>query len=198
MRKWLIVCAVVSLIATSGAVLAGEGRGKADSERRGRWMKRMPHGPVAFRWFLHNEDAVKSLGVTEEQLGQLRDMTYQGEIQQIKGRADLEIAHMELRRLLHDAKPTEEAVGKAIDKISDLEAQLEKERVKQIFKAREILGEETFENIRDAMKAQMRERGMDRERGQRGDCRGMGLQNDDDERGHAAPAGPSEEEDETD
>ena len=116
----------------------------------------MAHGPVGMGWLFHNEDAMKGFGVTEEQLGQLREMASQVEIQQIKGRADLEIAHMELRRLLDNAKSTEEAVGKAIDKISDLEAQLQKEQIKQTFKAREILGEETFGKIRDAMKDQER------------------------------------------
>lgn len=194
MRKLLIVCAMASLFAASGAVWAGEGCGKDGSKWRGDRMKGMIHGPVGMGWFFHNEDAMKGFGVTKEQLGQLREMTHQGEIQQVKGRADLEIAHMELRRLLDNAKSTEEAVDKAVDKISDLEAQLQKEQIKQTFKAREILGEETFEKIRDAMKARRCEREMDSERGQRGDCHGIGPRNDDDERRHAEPAEPREEE----
>jgi hypothetical protein len=97
-------------------------------EQCGGGKKGFGHGPVGMGWLFHNEDAMKGFGVTEKQLGQLREMVYQSEIQQIQGRAGLEIAHRELRRLLDDTKSLEEAVDKAIEKISGLEAQFQKDQ----------------------------------------------------------------------
>jgi Spy/CpxP family protein refolding chaperone len=192
MKKWLIVCAVVSLFAASGAVWAGEGGGKGGPEQRGGGMKGFGQGPGGIGWLVHNEDAAKTLGVTEDQLSQLREMAYQGEIQQIKGRADLEIAQMELRRLIDSAKPTEEAVGKVIDKISGLEAQLQKARIGEMLKARTILGEETMGKLRDAMKDQMRERG------QRGDDRHGAREGMSQRKNCPPPTAPQEDDDEKD
>jgi len=192
MKKLMIVCAVVSLFAASGAVWAREGGGKGGPGQRGDGMKGFGQGPGCISRLLHNEEAAKNLGVTEDQLSQLREMAYQGEIEQIKSRADLEIAQMELRRLVDSAKPTEEAVGKAVDKISALEAQLQKARIGELLKARTILGEETMGKLRDAMKEKMGERGMNRER--QGGRHGVGQQKDDDK-----PAcSPEEDDDEKD
>ena len=182
MKKAMIVCAVVSLFAASGAVWAKDGGGPGGPEHRG-GMRGFGQGPGGVGWLVHNEEAAKKIGVTDDQLNQLREMEYQGEIAQIKCRADLEIAQMELRRLMDNPKTTEEVVGKAIDKISSLEAQMQKMRMGEMLKARAILGEETMGKLRDAMKERMRERGP---RGDRhGDRRGMCERNDD-----QAPAGP--------
>ena len=195
MKKLMIVCAVVGLVAASGAVWAGERGERGGPEQRGDRMKDFGHESGGIGWLVHNEDAAKKLGVTEEQITQLREMAYQGEIAQIKGRADLEIARMELRRLIDSAKPTEEAVGKAIDKISGLEAQLQTARIGEMLKAREIVGEETMGKLRDAMKEQFREHG---QRGDRhGDRHGMG-QREDRPMPPQAPVAPAGEDDEKD
>lgn len=188
MKKLLIVCTVLGL-AAAGSAWAQQCGGPEGRNQRGGGMKGFGHGPAGIQWLVHNEDAAKKFGVTDDQLSQLRELTYQSELAQIKGRADLEIAQMELRRLLDGAKPTEEAVGKAVDKISALEAQLQKARISEMLKAREIVGQETMDKIRDAMKERMRERGMDRNRDRRGDRQGRGPGSDDD----APQAGPPED-----
>ncbi len=187
MKKLMIVCTVLGL-AAAGSVWAQQCGGPGGKNQRGGGMKGFGHGPAGIQWLVHNEDAAKKFGVTDDQLSQLRELTYQSELAQIKGRADLEIAQMELRRLLDGAKPTEEAVGKAVDKISALEAQLQKARISEMLKAREIVGQETMDKIRDAMKERMRERAQDRDREGRGDRRGMGPRHDEN-----APAGPPED-----
>jgi Spy/CpxP family protein refolding chaperone len=191
MKKLMIVCAVVGLLAASGAVWAAEGGGKGGPDHPRGGMKGGGHGPGGIGWLVHNEEAAKALGVTEDQLTQLREVSYQSEIQQIKTRADLEIAQLELRRLIASAKPTEEAVGKAVDKVSGLEAQLQKTRIGEMLKARAILGEEMMGKLRDAMREHMRERGMDRERGHRGDRRGV-SQHEDRPTPPQAPTAPPE------
>lgn len=168
MKKLMIVCAVVSLVAASGAVWAADGGGKGGPEKRGAKMRNFGPGPgCGIDWLVRNGEVAKKLGVTEDQLSQLREMAYQGEIQQIKSRADLEIAQIELRRLIDSAKPTEEAIGQAVDKISALEAQLQKARIGEMLKTRRILGEGTMEKLRGAMEDRMCERGTNRDR--RGD-----------------------------
>ena len=192
MKKLLMVCAVLSLFAASGAVWAAEHRDRRGPEHCGDGMKGFDQGSGGIGWLIHNEDAAKKLGVTEDQLTQLREMTYQGEVEQIKSRADLEIAQMELHRLIDSTKPTEEAVSKAVDKISGLEAQLQKARIGEMLKARAILGEETMGRLHDAMREQMHERG---ERGDRhGDRRGM-SQREDHPTPPPAPAAPQDDDD---
>lgn len=171
MKRMMIVCVVAGLMAASGTVWAQDGGGRGGPAQRG-GMKGGGHGPGGIGWLVHNEDVAKSLGVTADQITQLGELAYQGEIAQIKGRADLEIAQMELRRLLDSAKPTEEAVGKAVDKISALEAQLQKARLGEMLKARQILGDDTMDKLRDAAKERMRDRDTKRDRGQRGERRG--------------------------
>ena len=168
MKKWMMICAMVGLMAAGGTVWAANGGGKRAPEKRGCEMKSFEPGPGGgIRWLIHDEDAAKKLGVTEDQLNQLREMTYQGEIQQVKSRADLDVARLELRHLIDSANPTEEAIGQAVDKVSGLEAQLEKARISEMLKTRQILGEEIMGKIREAMKDRMHERRMDRDRGDR-------------------------------
>lgn len=186
MKKWMIVCAAVSVFVAGGTVWAMERGERGGPEKRGCEMRNFGPGPGGgMNWLVRNEEAAKKLGVTEDQLSQLREITYQGEVQQIRGRADLEIAQIELRRLIDSAKPTEEAIGQAVDKISALEAQLQKARIGEMLKMRQILGEETLGKIRDAMRDQMRERGMDRDR--RGDRHEMSQR----EGCPMAPQGPA-------
>ena len=201
MKKLRIVCAVVSLAGAGALAWAEDGCGRGGPEPRGGGMKSFGPGGGGIERLVRDEAAAKNLGVTEAQLAQLREITYQGEIQQIKVRADLEIAQMELRRLLDTAKPTEEAVGKAIDKISALEAQMQKARIGEMLKVREILGEEMMAKLRDTMRDQMRERAMDRdrERGHRGDRPGSRREMGRGDGQSMPPQAPAEvEEDEAD
>ena len=172
MKKIVMVCAVAGVLAAGGIAWARDGGGQGGPDQRGS-MKGFGPGHGGAAWLVRHEGVAKDLGVTEEQLGQLREMAYQGEVQQIKGRAELEIARMELHRLLDSAKPTQEAADKAIEKISALETQLQKARVGEMLKVREILGEEKFGKIRDAMKDRMREHMMNRPVGPRGERQGM-------------------------
>ena len=167
MKKLMVICTVLGLASALG-VWAQECGGRSGSDLRGGGMKGFGRGPGGIQWLVHNEDAAKKLGVTDDQLTQLRDMAYQAQISQITIRADLEVAQIELRRLLDTKKPTEEAIGKAVDKVSGLEAQLQKGRISEMLKAREIVGTETMDKIRDAMKERMRNRAHDRDRGRRG------------------------------
>jgi Spy/CpxP family protein refolding chaperone len=185
MKRWMMICAMISLFAASEAVWADEGEAKSGWGRRGGGMNGF--GPWGLEWCLHHKEAVKSLGVTDEQWSQLREMMYQGEIRRIKGRAELELARLELRRQLENANPKGEVVDKIIDQISGMEAQLQKERIRQRFKARAICGEEMFEKILHAMKTPMRESGMDCERGSWDERRALNLRNDAEERESALP-----------
>ncbi len=174
MKKAMILCAVMSMFAATAMAWDGGdcGRGGPDPRGGGAGMKGFgPPGGGGLDRLVRDAEAAKSLGVTDEQLSQVREIAYQSEILQVKNRADLEIAQMELRRVLESAKPTEEAVGKAVDKISALEAQIQKARISEMLKIRGILGEEMIAKLRDSMREELRERAMtrERERSSRGD-----------------------------
>lgn len=173
MKKAMILCAVMSLVAATAMAWDGDacGRGGPDPRGGGPGMKGFGPPGGGLDRLVRDTEAAKSLGVTDEQLSQVREIAYQSEILQVKNRADLEVAQMELRRLLESAKPTEEAVGKAVDKISALEAQMQKARIGEMLKIRGILGEEMIAKLRDSMREQLRERATtrERERSSRGD-----------------------------
>jgi len=178
------------------------GRGGPDPRGGGAGTKGFgPPGGGGLDRLVRDAEAAKSLGVTDEQIAQVREIAYQNELLQVKNRADLEIAQMELRRLLESAKPTEEAVGTAVDKISALEAQIQKARISEMLKIRGILGEEMIAKLRDSMREELRERAMtrERERSSRGDRPGsrreMGQRGGQVAAPQPAPAKPDEEED---
>ena len=103
---------------------------------------------------------------------------------------------MELQHLLDGSKPTQEAADKAIDKISALEAQLQKARVAEMLKVREIIGEDKIAKLKDAMRERMRERRAEREKGPCDGRRPMGPPQGDGGPGNALPADSPDDPDE--
>ena len=168
---WMTVVAATLAVA-SVALAEPRGRGGADGDRgRG--------GPggrgAAIGWLLHNEEAAREAGVTDEQLGQLKDAFYKARQSAIKLRAELDLARLELSRLMDEESPDEAALDKAVDQVSAIEAQLQKARIKEQLSVRAILGEETLAKVREQMQERMRgRRGDGQRRGGRG--QGQGFQ----------------------
>ena len=161
MKKYVWMTVAVVTLAASAMVWAGpQGRGGPDGDRG----QRGPGGKgAAIGWLIHNEAAARELGVTDEQLAQLKDSAYKARQASIKLHAELDLARLELSHLMDGDSPDEAAVDKAVDQASAIEAQLQKMRIKEQLKVREILGSETLEKLQQKMHSQMRER-----HGQRG------------------------------
>ena len=65
MKKWMMICAMVGLMAAGGTVWAANGGGKRAPEKRGCEMKSFEPGPGGgIRWLIHDEDAAKKLNKT--------------------------------------------------------------------------------------------------------------------------------------
>ena len=174
MKKYVWMTVAVATLAASAMVWAGpQGRGGPDGDRG-------PRGPggkgAAIGWLIHNEAAASELGVTDEQLAQLKDSAYKSRQASIKLHAELDLARLELSHLMDADSPDVAAVDKAVDQASAIEAQLQKMRIKEQLKVREILGSETLEKLQQKMRSQMREG-----RGQKG------RQGDGQRRGNRGP-----------
>ena len=117
---------------------------------------------------VHHQDAAREAGVTQEQIDALSQMAYENRRNLIKIRANLELANVELQYLMDQAKPDQEKIEKAIDEAGKIRTQLEKIRVLEGLKVKEILGDGTVVKIKDWMrehgnKPPMRNEAKDRE-----------------------------------
>jgi len=154
MKKALAIGLTVAALAGAGLCWAAE---KGDFG--GGWMHhRGAGGPgdggfgMGMGWLLHNPDKAHELGVTDQQLATLKDEAFKREEAMIKARADVELAHLELRHLLEQDTSKADAVNAAVDKVGAARTALEKEKVGGLLKAREILGADTVAKIRAAMR----------------------------------------------
>ena len=170
MKKYVWMTVAVASMAISAVVWAGpQERGGPDGDRG-------PRGPgggkgAAIGWLVHNEAAARELGVTDDQLAQLKDQAYTTRQASIKLNAELDLARLGLSHLMESESVDEAAVDKAVDQISGIEAQLQKMQIKQQLKVRAILGSETLDKLQQQMRSRMRE-GRGEQRGQRDERRG--------------------------
>ncbi len=149
MKKRMVAAVMTAVLVGSMAAWAQGPQGDKGGGARG------PGGGMGFGfgWILHDTDKAKELGVTDEQIATLREDGYKHQQEMIKLRADLELARMEIGRLVDADKPDTAAIDKAIDTVSGIEAQIEKSRVHFMIRVKEVLGEDTMAKIKAAMRA---------------------------------------------
>ena len=88
---------------------------------------RMRHGGMA------------NLNLTEEQRTKMADIHDRSARRAIPIRSNLQIAELDLRKLLRADKPAKSAVDAQIDKIAKLRGDLQKSRMQAMLEARDIL-----------------------------------------------------------
>jgi Spy/CpxP family protein refolding chaperone len=171
-RTWITVASLAAL-AVGGAVWAGPWDGPAGRGKGGC----KDHG-AALGWLAHNPQAARELGITEEQVSALREQGYESRKEMIRLRSDLEMAELELRRLLESESPSTKDVDAAIERVGQAHTAMQKQRLHGMLKAREVLGEETCARLRekagDAMRERRREFRGDRQGWKRGPRRAWG------------------------
>jgi Spy/CpxP family protein refolding chaperone len=187
--KRIVVVTVASLLVAGGSI-AGPGRDNSEG-RRGRecdgehggkgcreQMERMHHrhGPKGggIDRLINNPEVREQLGITGEQLEQLKEAR-----EKIADQRDDLVARMKETRekqmkLMQADKLDKEAIMKAVNESGKIRTKLDKLRVKGLFLVQDILTDEQLGEIKERMQKHMRER-----RGNKKNKRPQGKRNKD-------------------
>jgi Spy/CpxP family protein refolding chaperone len=84
-------------------------------------------------------DLQEKLGLTEEQVEQLRALRFEGAKNAIQARSQLMLKRLELRELLHADEPNRAAIEGKLRELSDARHSLMKQRIEQRLAMREVL-----------------------------------------------------------
>jgi Spy/CpxP family protein refolding chaperone len=114
-------------------------------EREGRpggWRHGGEHGFGGGERFLRlaeNPRVREYLGLTDDQVARLHTISIDGEKASVRTRADLELAHIELRELLRADNPDHDAIMQKLDDVNSLRGKMEKQHVEMMLSARGVL-----------------------------------------------------------
>lgn len=169
MNKAILAAAWIGLGALAASAQPGPGGPGGRDEQR---FERPQRGRLEA--LLNNPEAAKKLGLTDNQIASLQARLDESKKQLIKLRTDVELAELEVRRLMRANNPDRAAVMKAVEAASAAQLALRKAMVDERLAVREIVGPEIAEKVRrhfNHCRAERRER-MDGERPHRKAPRG--------------------------
>ncbi len=174
----IIGTALVALIALPVVGIADHGGfGKQRGHDRGMHQKRGAKSGAGIERLIRNAE---SIGLSEQQVEQLRSLQVDHRVEAIDRRAELAKAKVQLRSLMRDDESVRDDVMSAIDRVTELHGNLAKMGYDHRISVREVLTDEQRETIRDLKEERMQERRG--ERGERmsprGGMRGHGSQRD--------------------
>jgi Spy/CpxP family protein refolding chaperone len=106
-------------------------------------------------------DMADELGLTDEQMENIKDAQYDFRKAEIGLRADLKTSRLELRHLMMQEKPDQKEITNLVDKIADTRKDLMKNNIDRKLAMKEILTREQFKKLIQ-MKAERREERMER------------------------------------
>ena len=87
------------------------------------------------------------LGLTEEQIDNMREIQYNFNKARIGLRAELKTSRLELRHLMMEENPNQGQIGKLVDQIADTQKELLKQRIDRKLAMKEILTAEQFKEF---------------------------------------------------
>ena len=170
MKKIILPTLIVTALAASTVAWArpgapGPGAHRGGHERKG------PEMHVAR--LLKDADLREAVGITDEQAAALEEIHYQAQKESVSLDADLELARIELRRMMEASGSDEVAVMQAVEQVGAARTALQKTRVSALLKSRSVLGEETAEKLRSEVRKRARQH-MEKIRDHRQNRRGPG------------------------
>jgi|SaaInl8_200m_RNA_FD_contig_21_691924_length_661_multi_14_in_0_out_0_1 Spy/CpxP family protein refolding chaperone len=116
----------------------------------------------------------EALDLTQDQKDQLRSLRSEGQKQMIKLKADMQLAHLELKDLMQQRSPDQKKVDRVVDKMNAAHAKMTSSRVKQQLAVHKVLTEEQLQKLNEKPTGQRRGRGHFRG-GRRGGGPGHGM-----------------------
>jgi Spy/CpxP family protein refolding chaperone len=170
MKNWLITCGVAASLALAAVVYAEQGeRGGGPGQGGG------PGGGPGggFQALLENENIVKKLGLTEEQVNAVQAAGYEHQKVMVSLRADSELAQLDVKKLMDQDAPDTEAVMKALDTAGRLQTEIHKAGIRNQLKIREIIGADAAKQLKQIMHNRMDRQDGDRQ-GKHGPGQGRG------------------------
>jgi Spy/CpxP family protein refolding chaperone len=120
-----------------------------------------------------NPELQKKLNLSDDQRTKLADIHDRQTRAAIPIRSDLEIAGLDMRKLMRADKPDQKAIDAQIDKMAGLRARLQKSRVASMLEARAVLTPAQQKTLRESRPGMGR--GMHGRRGMHGDLGGPGA-----------------------
>jgi Spy/CpxP family protein refolding chaperone len=151
MKKWLAGAAVI-IFAFVGVAFAVYRHGMP-GEAYGFHGPRYPFVSMSQRilGLLDNDQFRAKTNLTDDQANRLRQIVLNAEESSIKTRAQIEVEGIELRELLRQDKPDQDAVLKRVQQISQLRGQMMQENIKALLAAKDVLTPEQQKAIRQFM-----------------------------------------------
>lgn len=106
----------------------------------------------------------KELKLTDQQEKKLQELHFNTAKELIKMRSDLQIARLDLKRMLAEDQPDREMIFNQVEQISHIQAEMKKVHIEKMLAFREILNKEQLEKFRELQQnRRMHFRGMKRE-----------------------------------
>ncbi len=161
MRKSLIAGTVaVGTVLSLGLAGWGAQRGMMEGREQGRGPEQMAGTLLSL---LQNDRVKTELGLSDQQVTQLRKIVVDTEKSAIQTRAQLAVRGIELREMLRGDNPDRAAIEKKVQEISDLRGQMMKQHIEALLQAKSVLTPEQQKKIETFLEHR-RAMGMGRER----------------------------------
>jgi Spy/CpxP family protein refolding chaperone len=107
------------------------------------------------------EDAAEKIGADAQTIAKIKDLAYNANKELIDLRAEMERAHLEMKRLMDLDSPDEKLILQQIDKTGAVEIKLRKNRISLILAVRKLLTPEQRTKLKQLMEERKgHERGM--------------------------------------
>ena len=148
MRNQII--AVTAVVLLSGAMATWAGQGGRGQHERG------VGGGIA--WLLNDQEALKKLGVTDEQQTALKTASYEFRKEMAKLNADRELAELDYRKAMDEDTPDENAVLKAVEEVGTAETAVRKASTKYQLKIKNVLGAEKLNELKSMQRENAKEK----------------------------------------
>ena len=139
----------------------GDGGGWAHGGRRGMdgGMGMHGHGGPGGEMGMHDHLArvAQRLGLTDQQKERMHAILLQQTRRGIQERADIQLANLDLRQLMHADSPNLSAIDAQVDKVARMRATLTKERIGTMMQMHALLTPEQKSKLKEMMQGGMRD-----------------------------------------
>lgn len=144
MNKWLIVITGTGILTLAAISFAVPGLGQQEQSDGG--------DEIILARALDNPKVMEKIGLNDEQVKSLQELSYAAKKRHISLRAEVSQAKLEVRRLLSQDEPNEDAIMLAIDVSGKATTALRKSHVKHMLDGRALVGKETWRDVRKTMR----------------------------------------------
>lgn len=142
---------ILMLFAVSCAVAYAEPRGPQDMGLGipPKGPEDMHGGPLGHPSIIMDIERVKKAGASEQQIQTLAEFEFEQQSKSIDLRAAMEKADLNLRHLMESKNADEKAVMKAVDAVNQAKGDLFKLDVASMLKAKQVLGADILQKLRE-------------------------------------------------